>query len=308
MLKLQWILYSDPFGSQARDHGANGDVYGPAASQEREDSMDNENRGNDSWGGLPPPGGGQSHQSPNFPPGSSDPGGEDPYGGFSPEEHDGRTGPPWEDFSRGLSQRWLKTVKGVYVEPIDFFDKINLDRGLGWPLLFCVIGIFLGTFFTNLYSLFTGPIFADALKTLIETMGQDAPDVNVEQFVTSKEDFIIALISSPFMAILGLFISSAIIHLLLMLFGGANKSFEATFRAIAYTEGAMALLMVVPVCGALLTAVWSIIVKIIAVSRVHGCSAWAAAFAVLVPFLVCCLCIASCFAMFAVAGLAVGLQ
>ena len=42
---------------------------------------------------------------------------------------------------------------------------------------------------------------------------------------------------SPLLLILGLFIGSGILHLCLMMVGGANRSFETTFRVLCFASG-----------------------------------------------------------------------
>ena len=58
---------------------------------------------------------------------------------------------------------------------------------------------------------------------------------------------------------IGLFIGAAIVHLCLMIVGGANKTFEATFRVLAFSQGSTGPLQMIPVCGGLIAGVggWS---------------------------------------------------
>jgi len=84
------------------------------------------------------------------------------------------------------------------------------------------------------------------------------------------------------------FISAGLVHLALILVGGAKRPFEATFRVACYAGGATALLQLLPMCGAIVSSIWNFICMVIGLSQVHGIGKGRAAVAVLLPSLVCC--------------------
>jgi hypothetical protein len=92
---------------------------------------------------------------------------------------------------------------------------------------------------------------------------------------------------SPFLIILGLFISSGVLHLFLLLVKGARAGFEATFRVAAYGYSAN-IFLVLPLCGGLIAAVWAIVLTIIGLREAHETTGGKAAFAVFLPVVVCC--------------------
>jgi hypothetical protein len=96
------------------------------------------------------------------------------------------------------------------------------------------------------------------------------------------------IILMPVLLVIGLFIGTAIVHVCLMIVGGANKSFEATFRVIAFSQGSAGLLQMVPVCGGLIAGVWALVIECIGVARAHETTTGRAVLAVLLPFIVCC--------------------
>ena len=67
----------------------------------------------------------------------------------------------------------------------------------------------------------------------------------------------------PVFIVIGLFIAAAIVHLCLMIVGGANKSFETTFRVLAFSHGSTGPLQVIPVCGGMIAGVWALVVNCI---------------------------------------------
>ena len=56
----------------------------------------------------------------------------------------------------------------------------------------------------------------------------------------------------PFLLIIWLFIVSGMLHLFVMIVGGARAGFEATFRVVSYSVSPF-LFMVIPYCGVLIT-------------------------------------------------------
>ena len=90
------------------------------------------------------------------------------------------------------------------------------------------------------------------------------------------------LIVGPFFVAIGLFLLSGIIHLALMILGGAARGFEATFRVACYSEAA-ALLNIIPVCGGVIGPIVMIVLMIIGISEAHGTTRGRAAAAVLLP-------------------------
>jgi len=93
---------------------------------------------------------------------------------------------------------------------------------------------------------------------------------------------------SPALYVLSSFITSGIIHLLLKLFGGANRPFETTFRVICYAQASAAVFNFLPLCGGLMAILWGIYALVIGLKAAHGTQAWRTALAVLFPWILCC--------------------
>jgi hypothetical protein len=89
--------------------------------------------------------------------------------------------------------------------------------------------------------------------------------------------------------VIGVFIGSGIVHLMLMLFGGQNYPFETTFRTLCYAHGSASPLGAIPFCGGLIAAIWGVYAAIVGLSQTQEISTGKAAAAVLIPGLVCCL-------------------
>jgi hypothetical protein len=97
-----------------------------------------------------------------------------------------------------------------------------------------------------------------------------------------------AIILVPLGIVIVLFIWSAIVHLCLMIVGGANQPFETTFRVVAFTQGSIGPLQIIPLCGGLISLVWAIVCYCIGLARAHETDTGRAVLAVLLPLIVCC--------------------
>ncbi len=77
---------------------------------------------------------------------------------------------------------------------------------------------------------------------------------------------LILAVLSPVLVSLGLFIGSAMLHLCLMLVGGAKRSFETTLRVVCFTGGSANLFSMIPVCGWVIALVYTVVLECIGLS------------------------------------------
>jgi hypothetical protein len=105
------------------------------------------------------------------------------------------------------------------------------------------------------------------------------------------------VLAGPVVMLAALFIWGGILHLCLLLVGGAREGFETTVRVYAYSTGP-ALFQWFPICGGPIGLVWGIVLQIVGLSKAHGISGGRAAAAVLLPLFLCCACLALTMAVF----------
>ncbi len=196
-----------------------------------------------------------------------------------------RTGPPWES-QRAAIDAFIATARGVLLEPTMFFDTMRRDGGLGPPLAYGVIGISAGMLVSMMY------------QTVFHGFGMPFVPFQLRDMAVGVAGIFVWAIVAPILALVILFVNSAIYHVLLMLFGGARQSYETTFRVTAYAAGSTILLSILPICGGLIGSIWNIVVSIIGLARAHETTTGKAAAAVLVPMLLCCLIVMFFFAAF----------
>jgi hypothetical protein len=73
----------------------------------------------------------------------------------------------------------------------------------------------------------------------------------------------------PVMVAGGMFIYSAIIHLFLLILGGAKQGFAATFRVVGYGN-ASSVFYLVPTVGLAVGSVWGVVVLVAGLAAAHG--------------------------------------
>ena len=189
-----------------------------------------------------------------------------------------RSGLPWDERqARGFFNAFVETLVMVLTKPDATFRAMKIEGGLVEPLIYALIGGWLGGVVAFLFSLGFKSVglFGNRNNALGMLAGMGIGSIA----------FIILL---PVIIVIGLFIGAAIVHLCLMIVGGANKTFEATFRVLAFSQGSTGPLQMIPVCGGLIAGVWGLVVTCIGLARAHETGTERAAFAVFLPLLVCC--------------------
>ncbi len=189
-----------------------------------------------------------------------------------------RSGLPWEHRQeRGFANAFIETLAMVLTKPDLAFRTMKTEGGLAEPLIYALIGGCVGGIVSLLLSLG------------LQSMGLFTGQRDAFTAMAGMGIGMIALIVLvPVFIVIGLFIAAAIVHLCLMIVGGANKSFETTFRVLAFSHGSTGPLQIIPVCGGLIAGVWALVVNCIGLARAHETTTGRAVLAVLLPLIVCC--------------------
>jgi hypothetical protein len=191
---------------------------------------------------------------------------------------EGRPGLPWEHRQeRGFFNAFIETLSMVLTRPAEAFSVMKREGGLGGPLIYALIGGCIGGIISFLFSLGFQSLgmFKDQQNGLAAMAGMGIGSVAI-------------VILLPLFVVIGLFIGSAVVHLCLMIVGGANQPFETTFRVLAFSQGSTGPLQIVPVCGGLISGVWALVCTCIGLARAHETDTGRAAVAVFLPLIVCC--------------------
>ncbi|HVF70715.1 MAG TPA: YIP1 family protein [Chthoniobacterales bacterium] len=188
-------------------------------------------------------------------------------------------GLPWERRSElGFMKAWFETVSLLIAKPSEAFTMMRPEGGFTDPFFFGMIGGCLGSLVSLVFQgvLQSIPGF-NSRNPLLDYLG-----------VGSWTMILINAVMMPIFIVLGLFIGSGVLHLCLMLVGGANRSFETTFRVVCYTAGSANLFSMIPGCGGIIAAVYNIVLECIGLTRAHPTTTGKALMAIFLPLLLCC--------------------
>jgi phage FluMu protein Com len=168
-----------------------------------------------------------------------------------------RPGLPWENSQSPGS--WWETAKLCMLNPTHAFSIMRQEGGIGNPILFSLIGQMIGAVFAALWQVLFG------IVALAAAGGSgDAVGMVVAQ---SLFQIVGGLVGAAAGATIGTLIAAGIMHLFLMIVGAANKGYEATFRTMAFANGALSWTQIVPVLGPIVGAIWMLVIQVIGLSR-----------------------------------------
>jgi len=216
-----------------------------------------------------------------------------PYGGWGPYPPPAGgpdlPSPFAERKTRGFFGAFFETWKLVATQPQQFFRRVRIDQ-TGTAVLFGLIASVAGTVVAGLYNYLSGQQAIATMQQLMEKM----PEEQARFMRTYLELFsggaaLAQIVISPIVTVIFMYVGAAILHLLLMLFRGAKRPFDATLTAVAYANG-LNLLLAVPGCGGLLALVWGLVVLIVGLGEIQRCGPGKAAAAVLAPVALVCVC------------------
>ncbi len=187
-----------------------------------------------------------------------------------------RSGLPWDQRGElGLFKAFIETLQIVLGRPADAFMAMKREGGLGEPLLYALIGGTLGTVANFVYRF--------GLQAVVggSSMGGSSGRFGAVGMLAM-------IIFSPLLVLLVLFLTAGLIHVCLMLVGGARQSFETTFRVVCFTAGSVNPLQVVPFCGGFVAGVWGLVLYCLGLARAHETDTGRAVLAVFLPLVICC--------------------
>jgi hypothetical protein len=172
----------------------------------------------------------------------------------------------------GLLDDWLDTFESVLTGPTDYFRSEERRDGFGYSLKFAIVSLVIAAVFNAARAGFVGP-------------------TQLSQVLPLGSSALIALgvlVVSPIIGVLGLLISSALVHIFVALFGG-EAGYSETLSAFEYATAISpltALMSLVPVLGGLVNLVlgiYGIYIQVKALENFQGLSTWKALGAVILP-------------------------
>ncbi len=218
-------------------------------------------------------------------------------GGSLPDDGDlHRTGPPWENRQQlGLMKAAWETIKAVLFRPFETYENMKRTGGLDNPLLYVIMTGSAGTISGMIWNWLGQMLFRSFLPA-----SNQGPTFAFQTAVGGGM-ILVFLILAPILCAITAFVGSGILHLSLMICGGARQPFEATFRAYCYTVGSVYALQIIPfqiipIAGPIIAGfivwIWALVCKCIGLARTHEIGMGRAVMAVLLPTIVCCTAVA----------------
>jgi hypothetical protein len=193
-------------------------------------------------------------------------------------------GLPWEIPSSDKAvTRWWETTKAALLSPISAFRKMRVTGGLKAPFIYLLIGTALSCVISVLVQ-----ILINALAPMLAGSGATAEMGITGLLCAIPIGLVVVVLASALGALITAFVGGGLMHVCLMLFGGAARGFEATYRAVCYASGAVNALQVVPILGSIVALVWGPVVYVIALKEAQKTDYWRAICAFLLPTILCC--------------------
>ncbi|MBW2311364.1 MAG: zinc-ribbon domain-containing protein [Deltaproteobacteria bacterium] len=181
---------------------------------------------------------------------------------------------PWERrIQLGLWQGVKQTIKGVLFSPRTVFSTMPVRGGWREPLAFGLLVGSIGSMFTFFWEFF------------VASMGFLKPLWGASTTIGSPLVFLAFIFLAPLFVTFNLFISSAIIHVLLLVVRGGKNGYEATFRVVSYSQ-ATRVWSVIPLLGGAVGWIWRSIVYIIGLKEAQETSYGRVILAFSIPFAV----------------------
>jgi len=208
---------------------------------------------------------------------------------------------PWEAPSAGLGSLF-PTFWQFVSGPVRAYQRMSLTADLVRPMayfvLFAVLGVALGQFWRFVF----WSQETSGLNLVPPNVLSEMPWIRMLLERPTPMMVGVMLITAPFINLIVLFIWALIVHVCLAMVGGAAKGFATTLRVLCYAQTA-SIAVVIPLFGGLFQLVWSLVLQIVGLAQAHRTQGGRAAFAVLLPIVLCCGCL---LAAIVVSGFAVG--
>lgn len=196
---------------------------------------------------------------------------------------------------------FLSTALLFLKNPTEAYARMPVHAQVVRPVIYGLLFGWLGAVFAQVYRVALG-------NPLLRMLPPDmVPPQLQQQMATPPLAIAIALLLAPAIILVFMMIWSGVLHVMLLMLGGAGAGFAATLRVVCYAATAN-VFQLIPICGGLLGALWNLVLQVVGLAAAHKTSTVKAALAVLIPLLLCCICVATMVAVFgaAIAALASG--
>lgn len=197
-----------------------------------------------------------------------------------------RHGPPWERNGASVAS-YFETLKQLLGSPNFMFSDMRREGGLGAPLGYGMAGGVVWGFIGLAFQLGIQMLFM-GMAGMAAGGARGGPAPGLAMGMAGGVGLVVGAVVLPIAVLLGMFVSSGIYHLMLMMLGAARQPYETTFRVVAYSTGAVSILAAIPICGSYVQGITQLVYTGIGLCRAHEISGVKAALAVVLPLVICC--------------------
>jgi len=196
------------------------------------------------------------------------------------------TGLAWEEPSAGMGSI-VPTVIRFITRPVDAYANMSHTVDLVRPIAYFVLLAILGACLSQLWSY----LWFDSMIGFIRSLA----GAQFDKFAPMIQrpgaiQLVLGLVITPLVALVVLFIWTALVHLSLTLFGGAHRGFATTLRVMCYAQTTQ-VAVAIPFLGGIIGFLWRLVLEMVGLAQAHRTDGWKAVLAVLLPLLLCCLCL-----------------
>jgi len=191
-------------------------------------------------------------------------------------------GLPWETQALG-PQPFFDTAMLFIKAPLEAWRLTRETGDYMRPLLFGVVVGWVGLVFRAVW----GTMFGASIMRMV-------PMQYARYTRFGGGSLIVQVILGPLAIAIGLFVGAAILHVSFMIVGALSSSrsqFEGTFRLVSYASIAN-VANVVPILGGLVAGVWAAYLIVVGAQQLHKTTSGKALAGVILPAIVCCVCVA----------------
>ena len=188
---------------------------------------------------------------------------------------------PWEDPTLSFFDGLFETVKLLAFNPGEAFRRMPVTGGLGRPLFYAIAVGWVSIAVAVFWNVLLQGMWMPFLESTEDLAGMGA------MYGLTVGWALVMIVIAPLFVIIGVFIAAAILHLMLMIVGGASSGFEATVRVVCYAYTAQ-LAGMVPFCGSIIAMIWTAVLYVMGFSIAHRTTQGKALIAVLLPIILCC--------------------
>lgn len=188
---------------------------------------------------------------------------------------------PWEDPRFSFFDGLFETVKLLTTSPGEAFRRMPVTGGIGRPVFYAIAVGWVSIAFAVFWNMLLQGMWLPFLESAEDLAGMGA------MYGLTVGWGLLMVVLAPLFVVIGVFIAAAILHLMLLIVGGATSGFEATVRVVCYTQTAQ-LAGIIPLCGGIVALIWTVILYVTGFSIAHRTTQGKAIVAVLLPIVLCC--------------------